>query len=111
MVQDLEMGQKWHFLCSSWLAIDVGECTLDKVFPAASETDLKRFRWVTLAKLNERYPPEGALYGQKNMDTSILNILFQIYGHLILNCAFFAVIITSNLLERLFTRLSVCIGH
>ncbi|XP_058257289.1 polycystin-1-like protein 2 [Hemibagrus wyckioides] len=43
MVQDLETGQKWHFLCSSWLAIDVGECTLDKVFPAASETDLKRF--------------------------------------------------------------------
>ncbi|XP_060740105.1 polycystin-1-like protein 2 [Tachysurus vachellii] len=43
MVQDLETGQKWHFLCSSWLAIDVGECTLDKVFPAATETDLKRF--------------------------------------------------------------------
>ncbi|MCI4383146.1 hypothetical protein PGIGA_G00023010 [Pangasianodon gigas] len=43
MVQDLETGQKWHFLCSSWLAIDVGECTLDKVFPAATEMDLKRF--------------------------------------------------------------------
>lgn len=48
MVQDLETGQKWHFLCSSWLAIDVGDCTLDKVFPAATEMDLKRFRWVTL---------------------------------------------------------------
>lgn len=46
MVQDLETGQKWHFLCSSWLAIDVGECTLDKVFSAATEMDLKRFRWV-----------------------------------------------------------------
>ncbi|XP_053369297.1 polycystic kidney disease protein 1-like 2 [Clarias gariepinus] len=43
MVQDLETGQKWHFLCSSWLAIDVGECTLDKVFPVATEMDLKRF--------------------------------------------------------------------
>ncbi|MCJ8737360.1 hypothetical protein PDJAM_G00023180 [Pangasius djambal] len=43
MVQDLETGQKWHFLCSSWLAIDVGECILDKVFPAATEMDLKRF--------------------------------------------------------------------
>ncbi|CAG5856045.1 unnamed protein product [Menidia menidia] len=43
MVQDLETGQKWHFLCNSWLAVDVAECTLDKVFPAATETDLKRF--------------------------------------------------------------------
>ncbi|KAI3377913.1 hypothetical protein L3Q82_009040 [Scortum barcoo] len=43
MVQDLETGQKWHFLCNSWLAVDVGECTLDKVFPVATETDLKRF--------------------------------------------------------------------
>ncbi|KAL6468941.1 hypothetical protein MHYP_G00224650 [Metynnis hypsauchen] len=43
MAQDLETGQKWHFLCSSWLAIDMGECTLDKVFPVATETDLKRF--------------------------------------------------------------------
>ncbi|KAM9860546.1 polycystin-1-like protein 2 [Aulostomus maculatus] len=43
MVQDLESGQKWHFLCNSWLAVDVGDCTLDKVFPAATEEDLKRF--------------------------------------------------------------------
>ncbi|XP_029354326.1 polycystic kidney disease protein 1-like 2 [Echeneis naucrates] len=43
MVQDLESGQKWHFLCSSWLAVDVGECSLDKVFPVATEMDLKRF--------------------------------------------------------------------
>ncbi|XP_040894682.1 polycystic kidney disease protein 1-like 2 [Toxotes jaculatrix] len=43
MVQDLETGQKWHFLCNSWLAVDVGECTLDKVFPVATEMDLKRF--------------------------------------------------------------------
>ncbi|KAJ0002087.1 hypothetical protein NQD34_001883, partial [Periophthalmus magnuspinnatus] len=43
MVQDVETGQKWHFLCNSWLAIDVGECTLDKVFPVATEMDLKRF--------------------------------------------------------------------
>ncbi|XP_034046435.1 polycystic kidney disease protein 1-like 2 [Thalassophryne amazonica] len=43
MVQDLESGQKWHFLCNSWLAVDVGECTLDKVFPVATEIDLKTF--------------------------------------------------------------------
>ncbi|KAK5873983.1 hypothetical protein PBY51_018974 [Eleginops maclovinus] len=43
MVQDLESGQKWHFLCNSWLAVDVGECSLDKVFPVATEMDLKQF--------------------------------------------------------------------
>ncbi|KAJ7986101.1 hypothetical protein DPEC_G00347310 [Dallia pectoralis] len=43
VVQDLETGQKWHFLCNSWLAIDMGECVLDKVFPVATEMDLKKF--------------------------------------------------------------------
>ncbi|XP_016102995.1 polycystic kidney disease protein 1-like 2 [Sinocyclocheilus grahami] len=43
MVQDLETGQKWHFLCNSWLSVDLGERTLDKVFPVATEMDLKRF--------------------------------------------------------------------
>uniref|UniRef100_A0A3Q2DC30 Polycystic kidney disease protein 1-like 2 n=1 Tax=Cyprinodon variegatus TaxID=28743 RepID=A0A3Q2DC30_CYPVA len=43
MVQDLETGQKWHFLCNSWLAVDMAECCLDKVFPVATESDLKRF--------------------------------------------------------------------
>uniref|UniRef100_W5M8L2 Polycystin 1 like 2/pseudo n=1 Tax=Lepisosteus oculatus TaxID=7918 RepID=W5M8L2_LEPOC len=43
VVHDLETDRKWHFLCNSWLAIDVGECVLDKVFPVATEADLKRF--------------------------------------------------------------------
>ncbi|KAM9346888.1 polycystin-1-like protein 2 [Symphorus nematophorus] len=43
MVQDLQTEQKWHFLCNSWLAIDVGDCSLDKVFPVSTEMDLKRF--------------------------------------------------------------------
>uniref|UniRef100_A0A3Q2DCI5 Polycystic kidney disease protein 1-like 2 n=1 Tax=Cyprinodon variegatus TaxID=28743 RepID=A0A3Q2DCI5_CYPVA len=37
MVQDLETGQKWHFLCNSWLAVDMAECCLDKVFPVATD--------------------------------------------------------------------------
>lgn len=53
MVQDLETGQKWHFLCNSWLAIDMGECTLDKVFPVATEMDLKRFRCVTVGSITD----------------------------------------------------------
>ncbi|XP_041858595.1 polycystic kidney disease protein 1-like 2 [Melanotaenia boesemani] len=43
MVQDLQTQQKWHFLCNSWLAIDIGDCCLDKVFPVSTEMDLKRF--------------------------------------------------------------------
>lgn len=75
MVQDLETGQKWHFLCSSWLAIDVGECTLDKVFPVATEMDLKRFRWVTSSNyLNKNDAFEDALYGQEYVDTQALSI-------------------------------------
>nr|XP_033472921.1 polycystic kidney disease protein 1-like 2 [Epinephelus lanceolatus] len=43
VVQDLQTEQKWHFLCNSWLAIDLGDCSLDKVFPVSTEVDLKRF--------------------------------------------------------------------
>ncbi|CAF91610.1 unnamed protein product, partial [Tetraodon nigroviridis] len=43
MVQDLQTGQKWHFLCNTWLAIDMGDCSLDKVFPVSTELDLMRF--------------------------------------------------------------------
>ncbi|KAF7216061.1 polycystic kidney disease protein 1-like 2 [Nothobranchius furzeri] len=44
MVQDLQTDEKWIFLCNSWLAIDMGECSLDQIFPASTETDLKTFR-------------------------------------------------------------------
>ncbi|NWW09404.1 PK1L2 protein, partial [Oreocharis arfaki] len=43
LVHDLAWDQKWYFLCNSWLAIDIGECVLDKVFPVATEQDMKRF--------------------------------------------------------------------
>uniref|UniRef100_A0A8D2N4W7 Polycystic kidney disease protein 1-like 2 n=1 Tax=Zonotrichia albicollis TaxID=44394 RepID=A0A8D2N4W7_ZONAL len=41
LVHDLAWDQKWYFLCNSWLAIDIGECVLDKVFPVATEQDMK----------------------------------------------------------------------
>ncbi|XP_062258132.1 polycystin-1-like protein 2 [Platichthys flesus] len=43
MVQDGQTDQKWHFLCNSWLAIDMGDCSLDKVVSVSTETDLKSF--------------------------------------------------------------------
>ncbi|KAM6380599.1 polycystin-1-like protein 3 [Pluvialis apricaria] len=43
LVHDLAWDQKWYFLCNSWLAVDIGECVLDKVFPVATEQDMKKF--------------------------------------------------------------------
>nr|XP_043906417.1 polycystic kidney disease protein 1-like 2 [Solea senegalensis] len=43
MVQDIQTNQKWYFLCNSWLAIDLGDCSLDKVFPVSTEEELKTF--------------------------------------------------------------------
>ncbi|KAM4723032.1 polycystin-1-like protein 2 [Rhinophrynus dorsalis] len=43
LVHDVEMDQKWYFLCSSWLSIEVGDCVLDKVFSVATEEDMKQF--------------------------------------------------------------------
>ncbi|XP_034041945.1 polycystic kidney disease protein 1-like 2 [Thalassophryne amazonica] len=43
MVKDLQTEQKWYFLCNTWLAIDIGDCSLDKVFLISSENELKKF--------------------------------------------------------------------
>ncbi|KAF1589543.1 UNVERIFIED_CONTAM: Polycystic kidney disease protein 1-like 2, partial [Eudyptes pachyrhynchus] len=43
LVHDFAGDQKWYFLCNSWLAVDIGECVLDKVFPVATEQDMKQF--------------------------------------------------------------------
>ncbi|XP_061449764.1 polycystin-1-like protein 2 [Rhineura floridana] len=43
LVHDTATDQKWYFLCNSWLSIDVGDCVLDKVFPKATEQDMKQF--------------------------------------------------------------------
>ncbi|KAA0723782.1 Polycystic kidney disease protein 1-like 2 PC1-like 2 protein [Triplophysa tibetana] len=43
MVQDMETGEKRHFLCSAWLAADIDECTIERTFPVATDADLKGF--------------------------------------------------------------------
>ncbi|XP_054856225.1 polycystic kidney disease protein 1-like 2 [Eublepharis macularius] len=43
LVHDVATDHKWYFLCNSWLAIDVGDCVLDKMFPVATEQDMKQF--------------------------------------------------------------------
>ncbi|KAM8855773.1 polycystin-1-like protein 2 [Spinachia spinachia] len=43
VVHDVQTDQKWHFLCNSWLAIDIGDGSIDKVVPVSTEMELKRF--------------------------------------------------------------------
>ncbi|CAI5782253.1 kidney disease 1-like 3 [Podarcis lilfordi] len=45
VVCDLPAKKKWHFLCDSWLAADLEDGHVDKVFAAASERDLLSFRY------------------------------------------------------------------
>nr|XP_033797153.1 polycystic kidney disease protein 1-like 3 [Geotrypetes seraphini] len=53
IVTDLQADRKWYFLCESWLANDLEDCRMDKIFPAASESDLSCLRHV-LSRTVER---------------------------------------------------------
>ncbi|NXK49451.1 PK1L2 protein, partial [Chauna torquata] len=55
LVHDLAWDQKWYFLCNSWLAIDIGECVLDKVFPVATEQDMKQFSNLFFTKTSKGF--------------------------------------------------------
>lgn len=50
VIKDLQTEQKWNFLCNSWLSVDVDDCTVEKVFPVASEVDMKGFSNVFFSK-------------------------------------------------------------
>ncbi|XP_048371286.1 polycystic kidney disease protein 1-like 3 [Sphaerodactylus townsendi] len=43
VVSDLAAQKKWYFLCNCWLAVDLEEGQVDKVFVAASERELRSF--------------------------------------------------------------------
>ncbi|XP_060132445.1 polycystin-1-like protein 3 [Zootoca vivipara] len=45
VVCDLPAKKKWHFLCDCWLAADLDDGHVDKVFAVASERDLLSFRY------------------------------------------------------------------
>uniref|UniRef100_A0AAV2K0Q0 GPS domain-containing protein n=1 Tax=Knipowitschia caucasica TaxID=637954 RepID=A0AAV2K0Q0_KNICA len=47
MVQDLQTGSNVRVLCDSWIGLNIGDGALDRVFPTATEEELKRFRFVT----------------------------------------------------------------
>ncbi|KAJ1083633.1 hypothetical protein NDU88_003790 [Pleurodeles waltl] len=54
MVIDLDAQQKWHFLCDSWLAADIDDCQLDRVFPVASQRDIMSFSYLMSSNSVER---------------------------------------------------------
>uniref|UniRef100_A0A8C0HFL9 Polycystin 1 like 3, transient receptor potential channel interacting n=1 Tax=Chelonoidis abingdonii TaxID=106734 RepID=A0A8C0HFL9_CHEAB len=54
VVSDVSARRKWHFLCSAWLAVDLGDCQLDQVFPAASRSELLSSRHLFCSALVEK---------------------------------------------------------
>ncbi|XP_041047630.1 polycystic kidney disease protein 1-like 2 [Carcharodon carcharias] len=52
-VLDVEAGQQWYFICNSWLAIDIDENIVDKIFLAASDVELKSFKNLFFLKTAE----------------------------------------------------------
>jgi len=35
---------QYYFICDAWLAVDIGDCVLDKTFNAATESQVKEFQ-------------------------------------------------------------------
>ncbi|EHB03284.1 Polycystic kidney disease protein 1-like 2 [Heterocephalus glaber] len=61
LVHDPATGQKWYFLCNSWLSIDGGDCVLDKVFPVAAGQDRKQLSHLFFMKMSTGFQ-EGHLW-------------------------------------------------
>ncbi|XP_072925767.1 polycystin-1-like protein 2, partial [Hemitrygon akajei] len=53
IIQDPETEEQWFFFCNCWLSLDIGELVLDKVFPLASEAEMKGFRNLFFMKTAE----------------------------------------------------------
>ena len=49
-VREVATKQVWHFLCETWLAVDEGDGTIDRVFPVASDEELKESKRLFLSK-------------------------------------------------------------
>ncbi|XP_067904987.1 polycystin-1-like protein 2 [Heterodontus francisci] len=57
-ILDVEAGQRWHFICNSWLAIDIDENIVDKIFFAASDAELNSFKNLFFMKTAESLTDE-----------------------------------------------------
>ncbi|XP_033098968.1 polycystic kidney disease protein 1-like 2 [Anneissia japonica] len=50
LVHEVDSDQWWYFLCKTWLAVDIGDCIIDKTFYAATEDELHLFQNIFLIK-------------------------------------------------------------
>uniref|UniRef100_A0A8C6RIQ7 Polycystic kidney disease 1 like 3 n=1 Tax=Nannospalax galili TaxID=1026970 RepID=A0A8C6RIQ7_NANGA len=55
IVSDMAAKRKWHFLCSCWLATDLGDCERDVVFRPASRKELSSFRHLFSSMIVEKF--------------------------------------------------------
>ena len=49
-IREIDTDGVWYFVCESWLAVDEGDGMIDRIFPVASNTELKEFRRLFLTK-------------------------------------------------------------
>uniref|UniRef100_A0A2K5DFV1 Polycystin-1-like protein 3 n=1 Tax=Aotus nancymaae TaxID=37293 RepID=A0A2K5DFV1_AOTNA len=54
-VCDMAVKRKWHFLCNCWLAVDLGDCELDRVFIPVSKRELFSFRHLFSSMIVEKF--------------------------------------------------------
>uniref|UniRef100_G1R164 Polycystin-1-like protein 3 n=1 Tax=Nomascus leucogenys TaxID=61853 RepID=G1R164_NOMLE len=55
IVCDMAVKRKWHFLCNCWLAVDLGDCELDRVFIPVSKKELFSFRHLFSSMIVEKF--------------------------------------------------------
>uniref|UniRef100_A0A2K6SHL1 Polycystin 1 like 3, transient receptor potential channel interacting n=1 Tax=Saimiri boliviensis boliviensis TaxID=39432 RepID=A0A2K6SHL1_SAIBB len=55
IVCDMAVKRKWHFLCNCWLAVDLGDCELDRVFIPVSQRELSSFRHLFSSMIVEKF--------------------------------------------------------
>ncbi|XP_077166484.1 polycystin-1-like protein 3 isoform X3 [Paroedura picta] len=58
VVSDLAARKKWQFPCECWLAADMEDSQVDRVFVAASDRELRSFRYLFWAGLVEKLMQE-----------------------------------------------------
>ncbi|XP_054552939.1 polycystic kidney disease protein 1-like 3 isoform X1 [Talpa occidentalis] len=55
IVIDVEAQRKWHFLCSCWLAVDLGRGERDRIFMPVSNKELFSFRYLFSSMIVEKF--------------------------------------------------------
>ncbi|CAH2324014.1 polycystic kidney disease 1-like 3 [Pelobates cultripes] len=54
-VIDLAAQKTWYFFCDCWLASDVADCQLDRIFPTASKGDIMSLRYLFFSGSVEKF--------------------------------------------------------